>query len=355
MGPVKKIHFKKGVPMAFINIADSKDAPVYIDPASVTSVFVNYNAVKKEHEIALNNAKGQFLYRSRKDGEDGIDPEKLLKALADAGNTLVTLSGSSGDKDSTRYISPAAVNYVTWSEPNKDGTVSTVFSVAGDRVDSHGTKPEELKAVLDGIKAAGTKMVEFNADEARASWMRGGGLMVDPKRVEMINVDLIQVSVHFPGGDWLPLQQPERDDRENDLLNELWDDGKGKYKTPNDAWREARRVVKEEEMDQRNTIAKKVGDATGLTMITGTKWPSWVNPAAYSTVHFWDDKDRKDAHPDQKFIFTLQPQRTRENPYPREVRAYFNTAALRDASFAALNAPKAEKPKAKAKPAPKTP
>ncbi len=335
-----------------LNIASEDKKHLYIDPATVTGMYVN----PEKKELSLSNEKGRMLWINYEGY--GVDPDVLLEKLATAGNKLVAFPVRyDGGKESLHYIAPSAVTYATVTEVTKEGNVGAIIGIKGEgRLESYGTKPEELQTLLDAVKATGKTLLEYKPDEAHSRWYNAAALYIDPAAVTSIREDGYQINVYFEASGSLDVQtsrdSAKKSDRESELLDQLWEDGKGtKFKTPNEAWAVARKMLEAEESQQRRDFANGIAAANGtLTEISPGTRAIHIRPEDFAYITFHDD-DKKDVTPGYQYMLILQPQKTPDNPYAEGVRAYFNTAADRTAAFEALTdsapkAPAAKKPAA---------
>lgn len=330
-----------------VNISTSEEKARYIDALSVTGIHV----YPGKDEMTIFNANGPVQYINTKSLE--VDTDALLQKLADAGNKLVSLPLRHEDKEYPHFVSPAAVTFATVTEVTKDGTQGVIVGVKGvGWEESYGTKPEELAALLDAVRGTGKTLLEFKPEQAHARWYNAAALYIDPAAVREIRDDGMQVNVHFEGSGSLDVQTDDHTysgNRENDLLNKLWQDGGQKPDADINALaQEARRLIKTEEEAKRVDFATTIATANGtLTQLTGTNRAIYVHPEEFTAITFHtQDRDKP-----VRYGMSLERQKTQANPYPESVRAYFNSAAEREASFKALIAPAA--PRGKKPSAPK--
>ena len=331
-----------------INISTSDDKARFIDALSVTSIHV----YPDKDEMTIFNANGRVQYINTKSVE--VDTDALLQKLADAGNKLLPLPLRHEDKEYPHFVSPAAVTFATVTEVGKDGKQGVIVGVRGvGWKESYGTKPEELAALLDAVRGTGKALLEFKPEQAHARWYNAAALYIDPAAVREIRDDGIQVNVLFEGSGSLDVQTNDHTysgNRENDLLNKLWKDGGQKPDADISALaREARHLIKEEEESKRADFASVIATANGtLTQLTGTTRAIYIHPEEFTAITFHTQQDRDNP---VRYSMSLERQKTQDNPYPESVRAYFNSAAEREASFKALVTPAT--PRAKKPPAPK--
>lgn len=330
-----------------INISTSDDKARFIDALSVTGIHV----YPDKDEMTIFNANGRVQYVNTKSVE--VDTGALLQKLAAAGNPLVSLPLRHEDKEYPHFVSPAAVTFATVTEVGKDGKQGVIVGVRGvGWEESYGTKPEELAALLDAVRGTGKTLLEFNPEQAHARWYNAAALYIDPAAVREIRDDGMQVNVLFEGSGSLDVQTDDHTysgNRENELLNKLWKDGGQKPDADLNALaREARRLIKEEEETKRADFALVIAAANGtLTQLTGTNRAIYIHPEEFTAITF-HTQDRENP---VRYGMSLERQKTDNNPYPESVRAYFNSAAEREASFKALVSSAA--PRAKNPPAPK--
>jgi hypothetical protein len=261
------------------------------------------------------------------------------------------------DKEYAHYVAPKAVTFATVSQPGKDGRIGAIVGVRGvGREESNGLEPQELQALLDAVKAAGTTMLEFKPEEAHARWCSAAALYIDPLSVREIRDDGSQVNVYFEASGSLDVQTRTYDgkdsERLNVLLNELWDKRQDEFKDLNACYREAQRLQKIEEDRTRISIAESIAALNPtLTRVPQTGRAVYVHPEDFAYVTFYTD-EKPDAAPEYKYSMSLERQKTANNPYPEGVRLYFNSVAARAEAFEALQGDALQKPAAKKLPPP---
>lgn len=347
------------------NIASTNNKPLFIDPRSVTAIHI----YAENKELSVFNEKGQFLWINYE--QWGVDPAKFMEVLAAANNPLVPFPirwpgrGKPNGKEYAHYIAPSAVTFATVTQVTNDGTLGAIIGVKGvGAEESYGTKPEELQALLDGVKAAGKNLIKYEPGVAHSRWYNAAALYIDPAAVREICDDGIQVNVYFDASGSLDVETCRYDgrvpSRENDLLNELLHkhstQAKGASGSPfkdiNDVRREVQRIFRKEQDDARAGFADNLAKANGsLTKIINTSRAIYVHPDDFAYISFYDD-DRKDAQSGYKYMMILERQKTQSDPYHERVRAYFNSSAERMESFAVLTGGAAQPTQNQIKPAP---
>jgi hypothetical protein len=285
-----------------INITTSSTQPTFIDASTVTAIQVDAG----RGEMAIFTEQGMLYHLEMKSWN--VDANDLVQKLAAAGNPLVALPMRDHDgKQHPRFIAPAAVTFATITEVTQDGTQGIIAGVKGlGWEENYGSTPAEITTLLDAVRKTGKQLMTFAPDEARARWSTPAALYIDPAAVREIRDDGGQVNVVFQASGSLDVQ----------------------VYTPN----AKTRMTRDEEDSARLAVAAKIAAANGtLTQITGTSRALYVTPDVFSSIRLHTNEQAT-----QKYGMSLERQKTAANPYPEAVRAYFNTAAERDASFEAF-------------------
>lgn len=323
----------------FVNISASEEKPRFIDLSSVTAIHVQ----PEKGELTIFNEKGVLLYLNAK--ASSIDTDLLLQKLSDAGNPLVALPARYDDKEYPHFVSPKAVTFATVTEVTKDGTQGVIVGVKGlGWEENNKTKPEELAALLDAVRATGATLLEFKPEEAHARWYNAAALYINPAAVREIRDDGTQVNVYFAASGSLDVQTNDHTyqrDRVSEILNDLLGDKDPAASDLRAIGREAQRLAKEEETAARVNFAAKLAAAAGtLTQVQTNGRAVYVKPEEFVSVSFYND-DRAETGAAFKFSMSLERQKSADNPYPEAVRVFFNSAAEREKSFQALVSPPA--------------
>lgn len=328
----------------------STERPFFIDPAGITAVHI----YPEKKELSLYNEKGQLAWINFDSW--GVDAETLVDKLASAGNKLLPFPVRYDGKEYAHFVSPQAVTFATVSQPGKDeGKRGVILGVKGvGREESNGVTADELNDLLTAVKAAGKTLLEYTPDVAHARWSWAEKLYIDPASVTEIRDDGFQVNVNFEASGSLDVQTRTYDGKDNArmnvLLNKLWKERREEFKDLNDCYAEAQRLSDAALAQARLDFADGLAAANGtLTKIENQPRALYVQPEAFAYVTFYND-DRSETSADYKFLMTLQRQKTPDNPYAEGLRAYFNSAADRQASFDALTKPQQKKPAPAPKP-----
>lgn len=281
-----------------INITTSNDKPTFIDAHSVTGIHV----FPEKGEMGIYGENGLLYALEMKSWN--VDTNDLLQKLADAGNPLLALPLRHDGKEYPHFIAPHAVTFATITPVMPNATQGIIVGVRGlGWEENYEATPAEVTTLLEAVRKTGKQLMEFLPDEAHARWSRPAALYIDPASVQEIRDDGGQVNVVFKASGTLDVQinDPE-------------------YKI---------QMTRAEEDCARLALATKIADASGtLTAITGASRAIYVTPDVFTSIRFHTNEKS-----DNKYGMSLERPKTPTNPYPEAVRAYFNTAAAREAAF----------------------
>ncbi len=264
----------------------SAERSVFIDPMTVTGVCW-YDGQK---EMIVFNEKGRVVTISL-DG-NGVDPEKVVARISEAGNKLAYFPSRDGDGiENPHYVAPSAVGFVTLAEK---GSPRAIIGVSGiGYISNYDMTAEELASIVDS-----KPFLAFTDGLTEARWSRGQGLYIDPKAITSIRDNGYHVDVHFTGMESLDVRLVNGDTAERHIFA--------------------------------MTLAAAHG---GLTHVPGARNATHVDTTHFAFISFTENKD--DEREDM-YSLILHKQPHERNPYADRLRVIFNTAFARDEGFKAL-------------------
>jgi hypothetical protein len=157
---------------AFVNIARNPAAPLYVDAESITAIIASPETGK----ITIYDKNGPMEVLGT-DGKEAID--SVVQKLRDHGFPIVPLSFLSDAR--LLYVMPSAVAFMTKSQPQDDGLLTTLIGINGVGRLTFRRKPEDAQVLLDTvIKNRKKAFSEFQLEDD------GEEIYIDAKAVKAI-------------------------------------------------------------------------------------------------------------------------------------------------------------------------
>lgn len=315
---------------AFVNISMDPQKPAYIDAASITGL----EFFSKDDAIAIYNVNGRMgLYGSQSFG--GLDINHIAQQLTDLGFPMISMPDRHEGREKSVYVSPSAVAYMTVSQPGDNGLRGVITGVKGmGCAESAGIREEELKTLLDAVKAAGKTMLEYTPEQATARWVSPEKLYINPAAITAIrNQADSQVDVYFEKAGNLDVQI-RRD--KNKVATKLDQQHPGHYMDWQILFNDAAKLIDKERQDFARSLA--VANST-LTFLPGATTVLYLKPEEIGLITPHTTKEGK-------ISLYIQMKKERDDNYlPPYYHLFYSSEAERAKSMQVLNLPSPAAPK----------
>ncbi len=319
-----------------LNIAKTDEKPLYIDPTDVTAVHVD----PAKEELHLYNSGGELLWIKHKDW--GVDADEVLQKLEQNGVPMVCfpVRVEEDGREYLNYISPKAVNFITVSEPAKDGKVGVIAGVKGvgwEETWTGGMTVAEFETIRDAVKSV-KNLLEYAPEDAYARWSSAAALYIDPKSVRRIQDQGSQLIVGFDGTGGLDVQikdisidrflppdyvrgeqSPENTRQFNLAFQKLM------------AYQEQPEVKAEQKKARFDFAADILKSNDRLIDVSSSEQANYISKEDVGYVSLRDDAEKG------TFSITVTSQKSEANRYGDMLSFRFNSAAERQKAFKAID------------------